>query len=167
MRRSSLRTEERFIDSCKEHFMEHPHHFDALSVAPCGMNCGVCFARLRTVNRCPGCMSYGVDKPNHCNNCRIAHCPELEQAYARFCYECTRFPCLRLRTLDKRYRMKYGISMIDNLRSIREDGLDHFLLTENSRWKCSQCGSILCVHRPECPACGAIRQIRHIRISSV
>ncbi|MFA6456765.1 MAG: DUF3795 domain-containing protein [Bacteroidota bacterium] len=142
--------------------MIHPHRFDALSIAPCGMNCGICAARLRTIHRCPGCMSYGVDKPKHLAYCSIAHCPELEQQYARFCYECAQFPCPRLRALDKRYRMKYDMSMIDNLRSIREDGLEHFLSAENRRWECSGCGSVLCVHRPECPGCGALRQIHPI-----
>ena len=40
-----------------------------------------------------------------------------------FCFDCDKFPCDRLKRLDKRYREKYGMSEIENLNKIREIGL--------------------------------------------
>jgi len=78
--------------------------------------------------------------------------PALRQKY---CFECARFPCARLRELDKRYRTKYGMSMIANLESMRTLGLDGFVEKEKTRWRCANCGHSLCVHKENCIYCGA------------
>jgi len=54
-------------------------------------------------------------------------CELLGKGKLRFCFECNNFPCKRLKALDKRYRMKYHMSMIDNLNFIKENGLEAFL----------------------------------------
>jgi len=78
---------------------------------------------------------------------------KLESALP-FCYTCHDFPCKRLKKLDARYRAKYGMSQIDNLENIRDNGLDEFLRREAGRWTCAQCGSVVCVHDATCASCG-------------
>jgi hypothetical protein len=62
--------------------------------------------------------------------------------------------------LDKRYRTKYGASMIGNLRAIAADGINRFIAAEKKQWACRGCGKVLCMHRPACVFCGAARLSR-------
>ena len=118
-------------------------------MAPCGMNCGVCMAFLRQKNRCVGCNSEGTQKVNHCLVCRIKTCTARPEG-AIFCYTCDKYPCRRLKQLDKRYRTNYGMSMIENLEKISDMGLESFMEVENTRWVCPECGSPICVHDKKC-----------------
>jgi hypothetical protein len=76
-------------------------------------------------------------------------------AYLREKTKCPEYPCKRLGRLDKRYKTKYGMSMIDNLEFIKGKGLTAFVEKENERWRCPKCGGIICVHRGYCVECGA------------
>lgn len=71
-----------------------------------------------------------------------------------FCFTCDGFPCPRLKQLDKRYRGKYGVSPIANLKIIRQNGLAQFVAAENRKWICPSCGALLCMHKPTCLSCG-------------
>jgi hypothetical protein len=122
-------------------------------IAPCGMNCGICLAYLRDKNICCGCWSTKGHKSKSCANCIIKNCELLEKTDSNFCYECTKFPCARLKQLDKRYRLKYHMSMIENLHFIKENGLKNFEQKELIRWKCNTCGGMICVHRGICLIC--------------
>jgi hypothetical protein len=126
-------------------------------IAPCGMDCGLCRGHLRDRNRCPGCNGDDAAKPRYCVTCKIKTCDTLAGGASSFCFDCVSFPCARLRQLDKRYRTKYGMSMVENLLRIREVGLDAFVAEEKARWACPECGSLLCVHLPECGVCGRTR----------
>jgi hypothetical protein len=119
-------------------------------IAPCGMNCGICMAYLRERNKCTSCRGPDKNKPVTRTKCKIKTCNRL---YSRFCYDCEDFPCDRLVHLDKRYRTKYGMSMIENLASIQKDGISQFLKKEDERWKCPICGGVICVHNRMCYAC--------------
>lgn len=122
-------------------------------IAPCGMDCGICLAFLRDKNRCNGCREFSNQKPEYCRKCIIINCELLQKTDSKFCYDCEKYPCKRLKQLDKRYRTKYHMSMIENLELIRTTGLDSFVEMENKRWRCSSCGTILCVHRDLCLQC--------------
>ncbi len=81
-------------------------------------------------------------------------CPKrIENGWA-FCYECDQFPCFLVKRLDKRYRLKYGTSAIENLRDIQEHGLEAFAAMDRQRWTCPQCGALMSMHRYECRSCG-------------
>jgi len=136
---------------------KNPESFKSTMIAPCGMNCGLCIGHLREKNRCPGCNGDYSDKPKHCVVCRIRHCDEISVHDHKFCFECAKFPCARLRQVDRRYRSNYGMSMIDNLESIQELGLKEFVTREKDRWKCPECGGVICVHRKNCIYCGRVR----------
>jgi hypothetical protein len=122
-------------------------------IAPCGMNCGLCLAFLRDKNKCGGCRGTDNNKPNHCRVCRIKFCGYLFMSESDFCYDCIKFPCVRLRHLDKRYKTKYRMSMIDTLGMIKNSGLEKFVWSEKIRWKCHNCGGTICVHRGFCLEC--------------
>ncbi len=124
-------------------------------IAPCGMNCGICMAYLREKNRCTGCRISDINKPITVAKCKIKNCVELNKNTLKFCYECHEFPCKKIKHLDKRYRTKYIMSMVENLENIKKFGIRKFVKNEKTRWTCFQCGGIICVHRRYCYNCGA------------
>ena len=126
-------------------------------IAPCGMNCGICLAYLREKNKCNGCRGSDVDKPVTRVKCRIKTCYELKKNHSKFCFSCEDFPCTSLKSLDKRYRTKYGMSMIENLEDIKKIGIRKFTKNEKVRWACPKCGGVICVHRGHCHICGATK----------
>lgn len=123
-------------------------------IAPCGMNCSICMAYLREKNKCPGCRGTDVDKPITRVECKIKNCEILKKSESKLCFECEMFPCGSLRHLDKRYRTKYNMSMIENLENIKEFGIRKFIIDEKIRWTCSECGGTICVHKGCCHSCG-------------
>jgi len=123
-------------------------------IASCGMNCGLCIGHLREKRPCGGCFKIDdKNKPKVCRSCKIVNCDLLAATKSRFCYDCEKYPCTRLKNLDKRYRTNYGMSMIENLAYIKDHGLNKFLRNEEDRWKCKVCGAGLSVHRDFCLNC--------------
>ena len=136
-------------------------------IAPCGMNCGVCASHLAMKNDlkkkgigktyCAGCLPQS-------KNCHYKkQCDLLGKGLVRFCYECEDFPCQRLKTLDKRYRTFYHMSMIENVEYIRDNGISRFLAREQEKWRCPECGEVICCHNGICFNCGLdkLRQKKH------
>ncbi len=127
------------------------------SIAPCGVICDICLGYQRDKNKCAGC-NYTGNKPYHCTVCSIKTCPEKKGNEKLLCYDCIKFPCRRIKNLDKRYTLKYGESPIRNLNKIKETGLAQFIDSEKEKWECSKCGQLLCVHREACMNCGNINE---------
>jgi hypothetical protein len=117
------------------------------------MNCGICMAFLRKKNHCPGCNAYDPNRTAVRLRCQIKNCPDVQKSKSGFCYECAKIPCARLKHLDKRYRMKYGMSMLENLEFIRLQGLPAFIEKEEKYWQCPKCGGTICVHKHRCSSC--------------
>ncbi|HPJ01725.1 MAG TPA: DUF3795 domain-containing protein [Candidatus Limiplasma sp.] len=128
-------------------------------IAPCGMNCALCWAyqaqqhdlQKKGIQRkyCPGCVPRG----EHCRHMRN-QCATIGNGRVRFCFECQQFPCARLKRLDMRYREKYHMSMIQNLRLIQARGMDAFLKEQERAWRCAKCGeALLCCHNGLCLSC--------------
>lgn len=127
-------------------------------IAPCGMNCKLCVAfqfKEKNLNKkgfrrkyCSGCIPRGENCTHMADKCEL-----LGKGKIRFCYECEKFPCKRLKSLDKRYRTKYHLSMIENLNFIKKYGMDKFLEKEEKKWKCPQCGDVICCHNGLCLNC--------------
>ena len=127
-------------------------------IAPCGMNCSLCIAyqfKENDLNKqgfhrsyCPGCIPRG-------KNCTYMKksCEKLGEGKVRFCFDCEEYPCKRLKTLDKRYRTKYHMSMIANLNNIKEKGMENFLNEEEVKWKCPECEGTICCHNGLCLNC--------------
>ncbi|UOO36939.1 DUF3795 domain-containing protein [Oscillospiraceae bacterium CM] len=127
-------------------------------IAPCGMNCSLCIAYQfmeRDLNSkgfhkkyCPGCIPRGKNCTHMGDQCDL-----LGKGLVRFCFECKKYPCKRLKSLDTRYRTKYHMSMIDNLDCIKEDGMQTFLQQQEAQWRCRTCGSPICCHNGLCLTC--------------
>jgi|WetSurMetagenome_2_1015567.scaffolds.fasta_scaffold53183_2 hypothetical protein len=135
-------------------------------IAPCGMNCRLCRAFGRDKNACPGCRGDDSFKSKSCTLCRIKNCEQMEIAGVKYCFSCDSFPCARLSHLDRRYRTKYGMSMIDNIRDIRDCGIRHFIRSEKEKWACPKCGKMICVHKPKCLYCGYKWRLKGFRENS-
>lgn len=130
-------------------------------IAPCGMNCGICLGYLRVKNKCAGCRGDEHLLPQYCKSCIIKNCELLKKTSSGFCFECEKYPCRRLKQLDKRYRTRYGMSMIENLLYISNYGTDAFVEKENLKWTCPECGAMLCVHRKQCLNCSFEREMEN------
>ncbi len=128
-------------------------------IAPCGMNCRLCIAYIfgkNDLNKkgfhkkyCPGCIPRGLN----CTFSLANKCELIGKGKIKFCYECNYFPCDSLKRLDKRYKAKYNMSMIDNLNYIKDIGIDKFIIKETEKWKCNDCGEIKCCHNGLCLNC--------------
>ena len=116
-------------------------------IAPCGMNCALCQAYQGKGLVCHGC-GHGSER-KACQNCSIRKCENKKT----FCFECAEYPCRRLKALDKRYRAKYYMSMLENLAYIQENGLDQFIRQQEERYRCSRCGKLRTVHQDYCLYC--------------
>ncbi len=127
-------------------------------IAPCGMNCSICMAYLREKNKCPGCREIDTNKPVTRVRCKIKNCSIFKNGNAKFCFSCDKFPCTTLEHLDKRYRLKYGMSMIGNLLDIKKLGIRKFIKNEKLRWACPECEGTICVHKGYCYTCGEKRK---------
>ena len=124
-------------------------------IAPCGMDCGICIAFF-------GYTMKGETRKHPCSSCRSRdsqcafikkQCDKLATKQIEYCFECTDFPCENLEALDRRYREKYGMSMIENLRYIQTKGIKRFLKYEQDRWSCPTCGGLICIHNRKCYTC--------------
>lgn len=110
-------------------------------IAPCGMDCGVCRAYLRENNPCHSCRQAQKNKPKTRANCKIRNCSKRKGDY---CCNCDEFPCERLEHLDERYRTSYGMSEIENLKFIKEHGIEKFVKSQRQKYQSSK--GTLCVH---------------------
>ena len=122
------------------------------------MNCGLCIGYLREDKKCPGCRERSRQTTGYQRKCVIIYCEIRETKGLKYCSEkCEKYPCRRLKTLDKRYRTRYGMSMLENLEMIKEKGIREFIRSEREKWKCPSCGKTFTVHRDKCLFCGAER----------
>lgn len=81
-------------------------------------------------------------------NCTIKNCEYLEKKNLKYCsLECEKYPCQRLKNLDKRYRTKYSMSMIENLDTIANAGICNFIALEKQRW--IRENMVYCVHNKQ------------------
>jgi hypothetical protein len=136
--------------------------------AYCGLYCGGCTVFLATKNNtydklakewnmeandviCYGCKSKKVAK--FCQSCVLKNCAEKKK-HVDFCIECTDFPCQPLEGFKNDKQCPYHIEVYDNLKTIKEHGLAHWLKDMEKRWSCSQCGKAHDWFTPECPDCG-------------
>ena len=132
------------------------------SIAPCGMDCGVCSAYLAYSHHVPkkrGAIA-------HCTGCRVrgkrcaylkGHCPPLASGAVSYCFECADYPCARLRHLDSRYRDRYGMSLVDNLDLVRKAGVQALIERQQARFACARCGELRSVHNLKCYGCEDVR----------
>ena len=124
-------------------------------IAPCGMNCRICLGYFgytttgkKRKMKCIGC------KPRD-KSCAFLkkYCKKLTKKEVDYCYECSDFPCPHLEKIDKGYRERYNMSVINNLKDIKKYGMGKFLKEQKAKYKCPKCNGVICVHNEECYSC--------------
>lgn len=132
---------------------------EEILIAPCGMNCGICSGYLAMKN---DVKSKGLRMP-YCTSCRPRdkqcaflkkRCQKLLDGSVKYCYECEDFPCRNLKVIDKRYKERYRMSMVENLEYIKENGMEKYLEKDAKKWRCPDCGGVICCHNGICFSCG-------------
>ncbi|MEA5014323.1 MAG: DUF3795 domain-containing protein [Candidatus Limiplasma sp.] len=132
--------------------MKMPERIEAGMIAPCGVNCFACSAYLDGKKPCHGCRAPKERITRRsCGNCVKKRCA-LERG-VQWCFECSRFPCARIKDLDKRYREKYGVDLVQNGLDAKRD-MEAFLLAQRERFACQSCGGVISQHHQKCSACG-------------
>ncbi|PNX46085.1 MAG: hypothetical protein BV457_08295 [Thermoplasmata archaeon M9B1D] len=125
-------------------------------IAPCGMNCRICLGYFgytatgeKRKMRCVGCKPTGKSCAHLKKHCKNKMIYEVD-----YCFECSDFPCKQLQKLDSKYRERYNMSMIENLKYIRDNGMDDFLKQQEKKYRCPECGlGVICVHNGICYSC--------------
>ena len=121
-------------------------------IAPCGMNCMVCYVHLKKKKPCPGCRQQDDATPEHCRKCKIKDCA-FEKG-VDLCIECISFPCSVIKRLDKSYQKRYRVSLVENAARIKAVGAKQFLYEEKEKWTCPVCNGVISLHDRVCSECG-------------
>lgn len=132
--------------------MKMPEVIPEEMFAPCGINCGVCYRHLRAKKPCLGCLRGDENKPAHCLECAMKRCA-AEKGISR-CFACASIPCQHVKRLDKTYRTKYGVSMVEQGKMAHSIGIAAFLSDDRQRWLCPNCGGAVSQHDGVCSECG-------------
>jgi len=126
-------------------------------VAPCGMNCALCrgyIAYTHGLPRIRGKITYCAGCIPRAKNCYIKrNCKKLFKHQIQSCHECEEIPCKNLDHLGTRYRERYGMSMVENLKLLKAKGMDEFLKSQAEKYTCPNCGDAVCVHDAKCYSC--------------
>lgn len=120
-------------------------------IAPCGVDCLACSAFLRARTSCAGCRADGP-KPKHCLTCARLAC--ATERGVTWCFECDRYPCRRIRSLDASYVTRYDVPLVEQGRRALAEGIEEHLRRERERWACA-CGGVIDQHAGRCSECGS------------
>lgn len=132
--------------------MKMPGKMEAGMIAPCGVNCLACSAHLAGKKPCPGCRAPDEEiTRKSCRNCIKKRCA-FERGF-QWCFECSRFPCSRIKSLDQRYRQNYHVDLIRNGSDAKRD-MAAFLQAQRERFACGSCGGVIDQHHGRCSECG-------------
>lgn len=133
--------------------MQMPETIDSSMIAPCGVNCLACGAHLDTKKPCPGCRALEESHiRKSCRNCVKKKCC-YEKGY-QWCFECDRFPCARIKSLNVRYTRNYDVDLVRNGMDAKAD-IDAFLAAQKKRFRCEQCDGVVDQHHKKCSECNA------------
>lgn len=126
-------------------------NIDPIYFAPCGMNCLVCYKHCYHKKPCDGCLKSDLGKPEHCRKCKIKDCVKAKNIM--YCFECSEYPCIQVKNLDKSYNKRYQTSLIKNSELVKEKGLAEFMRLQKYKYTCKHCGGIISLHDRECSEC--------------
>ena len=136
--------------------------FTAELIAPCGMNCALCkgfIAYTHGIPRQRGKVTYCAGCHPRAKNCYIKrNCKKLSKHEIQSCIECDTMLCANLDHLDRRYRERYGMSLVENLKMLKAKGMAEFLKSQEETYRCPSCGDLVCVHDGKCYSCNYTRQ---------
>jgi hypothetical protein len=99
---------------------------------------------------CEGCLSEVLGFT--CQNCGFRECAQ-EKGLTN-CSQCPDSPCQRLIDFNNDIFPHHG-EVLGNIRRQKEIGVDAWLVEQEEKWRCSQCGVSLAWYDEQCPDCGA------------
>jgi hypothetical protein len=134
--------------------------------APCGLYCGACGTvladRKGTVAElakewemepgdlvCHGCRSDTVAV--FCRDCRFRACTASRGI--SHCFECRGYPCEELVAFRNDNAPHHSV-VLENLRRMRDIGVDAWLEEQRARWSCPGCGEPFFWYDAKCRYCG-------------
>jgi hypothetical protein len=123
---------------------------------PCGIYCGACPSYNRS---CRGCGSEDVDQKRKSKwACKIRTCC-FGKKNLEFCFQCGEFPCgeYRRKLVDSHpgdARFRYRHEVMGSLDRIRTIGVERWLVEQEEKWRCPQCGGVVRFYVYRCPDCG-------------
>lgn len=123
-------------------------------IAPCGVNCFACSAYLNDKKPCAGCRAPDeLITRKSCRNCTKKKC-NLERGL-QWCFQCSEFPCSRIKSLNKCYIQNYNVDIVQNGFDARKNMQD-FLNAQKEQFTCKLCGGVIDQHHKKCSECGKI-----------
>ena len=133
-------------------------------IAPCGMNCAVCSRYLAYANnlkksQCSGCRPSNNKCSYLFGKCTGINSSLEGNADAKFCFECDQYPCKEINRMDKRYRNNYEMSVKENLRAIKNNGITQFIGAQYKAYNCPNCGGLISIHNKKCFKCHKITRL--------
>ena len=148
-------------------------------VAVCGLYCGACPMYLATQSKdeekqkallkqfsngpmklkmedilCDGCIGNGR-VASFCRDCAMRKCPTDKQGVTR-CSDCKDFPCSRITDFNND-GMPHHAEVLNNIRQIKEMGIQKWAKYDEERWKCPKCNSPMSWYDSKCSQCGEPR----------
>ena len=139
----------------------------------CGIYCGACYVYLaykegggfldsiseklmvpKDEIRCEGCTGPTESLWQNWRECRLLPC--LEERGYEFCFECPEFEeasCDKYEGLS-RFCLERGEDIRASMRRIGNGGADAWLMEQDRKWRCSQCGEPISWYEETCHHCG-------------
>ena len=99
---------------------------------------------------CAGCKTEQI--ADYCIGCHFRDC--TRDKGIEFCFECQDFPCEQL-VAFRNDQWPHHSSVLKNLETIQEKGLDAWLEEQAKRWSCPECGKGFTWYESKCKECGA------------
>lgn len=131
-------------------------------IAPCGMNCAICSRYLSYVNGlkrsgCVGCRQKNSKCTYLFENCTG---PENNsKGNNAFCFQCDQYPCKQIIRMDARYKKEYKMSIIENLKCIKNKGISIFIKEQYKKYHCQKCGGLISIHNRKCFKCDVVTRL--------
>ena len=122
----------------------------------CGLYCGACSMVLDTKagkaeKPCYGCKSEAP--AGHCAECAIKACDQ-SKGY-EFCIECVEIStCEKMQHFIHDPEYPNGLGVMKNMERIQWVGVETWLVEQERRWRCGNCGNSYFWYDDTCPNCG-------------
>lgn len=135
----------------------------------CGIYCGACSVAMYSKTGCAdnfvACLG-GVPKEElscggcksdniyaGCKACGLRRCAREKDI--EHCIDCADYPCKSYRTFQKMSKLLPHLQgATASLKSIKLDGVDHWLDVKNKRWLCPDCSTPFSWYATACHECG-------------
>ena len=127
-------------------------------LAPCGVFCGACPSFQKS---CLGCSAASQEqRRTSWMGCKIRKCC-YEERELQFCAECGDFPCEKINqklihSHPENPKYAYRHEIPENVRKFRALGLEDYLIYQEQKWSCPDCGGRVTFYDYQCQQCGKI-----------